>query len=126
MKLPFLWLTRPLLFLLSVFTVTGCAIQYFDPVTGTEHLWGIGHLRMKVSGASEGLKAVVTGTDTLGLAAGSAGSERYITFGWQRLSRLHVITDDTAVRLEWPTSDAFLVRVGSELPLDSHRRDNQK
>lgn len=72
-------------------------------------------MRMRVGEAAEGVRAVVTGTDTAGIAAGSGASERYITLGWQRLSRLRVVDENTAVRLEWPTSDLFSVRVGSEL-----------
>ena len=96
--------------------LNGCAIHYFDRSTGTEHIWGIGHMRMKLGKANEGVRAVVTGTDTLGIAAGSGLSERYVALGWQRLSRLQVVGEDSVVRLEWPTSDLFSVRVGSELP----------
>ena len=38
---------------------SGCAIHYFDAETGTEHLWGFGHLKMKVGELREGLQAVV-------------------------------------------------------------------
>jgi hypothetical protein len=111
--LRFVPLVTQLMVSLSLFAGSGCAIQYFDPATGTEHLWGIGHMRMKVGQANEGVRAVVSGTDTLGIAAGSIASERRITVGWERLSQIQVIGEDTAVTLEWPTSDLFTVRVGS-------------
>lgn len=124
--LHFLSRIKNALFVLAwVFLLNGCAIHYFDPETGTEHLWGIGHMRMKVGEANEGVRAIVAGTDTLGVAVGSAAYDRYIALGWQRLSRLQVVGEDTAVRLEWPTSDLFSVRVGSELP-DLHRDSGQK
>jgi hypothetical protein len=107
----------------------GCAIHYYDPDTGTEHLWGIGHMRMKVGETNEGVRAVVTGTDTVGLAGGSAPSERYIAIGWQRLSRLQVLDADTSIRLEWPSADLTSVRVGSGLPPvlnPGENRDDQK
>src|SRR5262249_44429279 len=108
---------KNMMFILAhIALLNGCAIHYFNPETGAEHLWGIGHLRMKVGEAKEGVRAVVAGTDTLGMAAGSAASDRYIALGWQRLSRLQVVGENTAVLLEWPTSDLFSVRVGSELP----------
>ena len=94
----------------------GCALHYYDPDTGTEHLWGIGHMRMKVGETNEGVRAVVTGTDTVGIAGGSGPSERYLTIGWQRLSRLQVLDSDTSIRLEWPRSDFSSVRVGNDLP----------
>jgi hypothetical protein len=103
---------------LCLFAGSGCAVQYFDPETGTEHLWGIGHMRMKVGQANEGVRAVVTGTDTLGLSAGSVASEWRITLGWERLSQFRVLDTDTSVRLEWPSSDLFSVRVGSTFPAD--------
>jgi len=90
-----------------LFGLSGCAIQYFDASTGTEHLWGIGHMRMKVTTPDNGVRAVVTGTDTLGIAAGSVASERRITIGWERYSQIQVIAEDTALSLEWPTSDLF-------------------
>ena len=112
--------------LVHIALLNGCAIHYFDPETGIEHLWGIGHMRMKVGEANEGVRAVVVGTDTLGMAAGSTVYDRYVALGWQRLSRLRVVGQDTAVRLEWPTSDLFSVRAGSELPPDLHRDAGQK
>ena len=118
---------RDALFVLAwVFFLNGCAIHYYDPETGTEHLWGIGHMRMKVGEANEGVRTVVAGTDTLGMAAGSAAYDRYIALGWQRLSRLQVVGEDTAVRLDWPTSDLFSVRVGSDVPPDLYRDPGQK
>jgi hypothetical protein len=114
------------LILAAIALLSGCAIHYFDPETGTEHLWGIGHMRMKIGDANEGVRAVFAGTDTLGMAAGSTVYDRYVALGWQRLSRLQVVGEDTAVRLEWPTSDLFSVRAGSELPPDLHRDADQK
>jgi hypothetical protein len=104
---------------------SSCAILYFDPATGTEHLWGIGHMRMKVGEPNEGVRAVVTGTDTLGIAAGSVASERRFTLGWERLSRLRVIDENTTVRFEWPTADLFMLRIGSDLPPNLDRWNNQ-
>ena len=127
--LPFHFLSRimdALVVLVLVFPLNGCAIHYYDSETGTEHLWGIGHMRMKVGAANEGVRAVVVGTDTLGMAAGSTVYDRYVALGWQRLFRLQVVGEDTAVRLEWPTSDLFSVRAGSELPPDLHRDADQK
>ena len=110
---------------LCLFAGSGCAIQYFDPETGTEHLWGFGHMRMKVGQADEGVRAVVTGTDTLGLSAGSVASERRITLGWERLSQVRVLDSDTSVRLEWPSADVFSIRLGSAFPMD-HSHDETK
>ncbi len=94
----------------------GCAIHYFDSETGTEHLWGFGHMQMKVSPPTEGVQAVVRGTDVLGLSIGSADQQVYFTAGWHRVHRLDVIAESTAVRLEWPSADFAEVRVGTAFP----------
>ena len=112
-----------LVFSLCLIAGSGCAIQYFDPETGTEHLWGFGHMRMKVGKVNEGVQAIVTGTDTLGIAAGSVASERRITVGWERVSRFRVVDADSSVRLEWPSTDLFSVRLGSTFPTDHRSSD---
>ncbi|MCH8146889.1 MAG: hypothetical protein IH987_02715 [Planctomycetes bacterium] len=94
----------------------GCAIHYFDPATGTEHLWGIGHLKMKIISPTEGVRATVRGSQTIGASFGSLEEQSYVTLGYQRRERLDVLDEDTVVRLEWPSSDFFEVRVGSEFP----------
>ena len=42
---------------------SGCAVHYYDKETGTEHLWGFGHLRMKAEPSNDAVvRLVVTGT----------------------------------------------------------------
>jgi hypothetical protein len=94
----------------------GCAIHYYDSETGTYHLFGFGHMRMRISEPNEGVRAVVSGTESAGLAFGSGPEDGFLVLGWQKSSRLSAIDENTAVRLEWPTADVFQVRVGSEFP----------
>ena len=94
----------------------GCAIHYFDSETGTEHIWGFGHMKMKVAASNEGVRAIVRGTETVGVAVGVGEETSYALLGWQQLSNLYVVDSDTAVRLEWPSADFFEVRVGTEFP----------
>ena len=96
--------------------LAGCAIHWYDEATGIEHILGFGHLRMKIAEPAEGVRAVVTGTETLGLALRADQQESYFLIGWQKLSRLRAIDEDTQIRFEWPTADLFDVRVGSEFP----------
>lgn len=107
---------RPIAYVVFVFLAPGCAIHYFDPATGTEHLWGFGHMKMKVAVPNEGLQAVVHGTGTVGIALGTLERQSYFHIGVQRRERLDVVAEDTAIRFEWPSSDFFHVRVGSEFP----------
>ena len=71
--------------------IAGCAIHYFDPTTGTEHLWGFGHMRMKVGAPNEGLQALVRETQTIGLAVGSLEAQSYLSLGIQRKRRTGVL-----------------------------------
>ena len=104
-----------LLVLAGVFS--GCAVHYFDKKTGAEHIWGIGHMKMKMAPEEEGVQAIVRGTDVLGVSMGSADQQAYLTFGWHRIQRLDIVTESTAVRLEWPNSDFVNIRVGSSFPI---------
>lgn len=94
----------------------GCAIQYYDKRTGTEHLVGFGHMKMKVADPNEGVQAVVVGMEVYGLAAGTTQEGGTVSLGWARSSRLRIIEEDTSIRLEWPTNSLFNVRVGTEPP----------
>ncbi len=95
---------------------SGCAVHYFDPETGAEHIWGVGHMVMKATVPAEGIQTVVRQTEVLGLAAGKAGPEYSLTLGWARSQRLEVVEESAQVRLEWPSSSLLHVRVGSEWP----------
>jgi hypothetical protein len=100
----------------GVIGLQGCAVHYYDPKTGAEHVWGVGHLAMKVTPPKEGHQAVVRGTDLLGISAGQADEGPYLSFGWDRRRRVEILDSNTVVGLEWPNSDFFNVRIGSPLP----------
>jgi hypothetical protein len=107
---------RTLPYLVMGMGCAGCAVHYFDPKTGTEHLWGFGHLKMRVAPPAEGLQAIVRGTDVVGVSTGVADKQAYLTVGWHRIQRLDIVQESTAFRLEWPNSDFINVRVGSKFP----------
>lgn len=70
---------------------------------------------MKVLPPNEGVQAVVKGTETLGFNL-SAGKEDYhIGLGWDYRRRMD-ISSNAAVRIEWPNSDFFNIRVGTVPP----------
>jgi hypothetical protein len=100
----------------AIAVMPGCAIHSFDQRTGTEHIWGFGHMRMKVAPPNEGLQAVLRGTDVLGLGLGLGDRESYLILGWHRSERLDILEQDAAIRLERPTSDFVTFRVGSKFP----------
>lgn len=53
--------------LLILFILQGCTVYYYDPKTGAEHVWGIGHMAMKATVPQDGHRAVVRRTDVFGL-----------------------------------------------------------
>jgi hypothetical protein len=105
-----------LAFLAYAVLLCGCAIQYYDPETGITHVWGLGHMSMKMSPPNEGLQAVVRATSILGLSLGRTRDRTYLTFGYDSEQQTDIVTESTSVRLEWPDSDLFNLRVGSNWP----------
>jgi hypothetical protein len=84
---------------------------------------------MKVSAPNEGCRATVEGTEIFGLAVGTGEESYYTVLGWDRRRMLTVIDENTAVMLEWPDSDFFKVRVGSDPPFllnDEQKSKNEK
>ncbi len=71
---------------------------------------------MRVQTPNEGVQAAVRGVDVAGLGIGWAERQAYMTIGWHRTQSTEVIATDTAIRIEWPQSDPFSVRVGTEFP----------
>jgi hypothetical protein len=100
----------------------GCAFQYSDSKTGTEHLWGFGHLAMKVSAPNEGKKAIVRGVTLCGVGLGLKDGWPFLTLGWERQQSMDIVDANTSVRLEGPDSDLFKARVGSQLPSGGTRK----
>ncbi len=109
----------------------GCAVRYYDARTGTEHLWGLGHVKVRVAPAEGAAPpAVATQIETLGLgvtvggaAQGGAGAsalpgESGLVLGWERRTRL-LVPPDSALGLEWPGPQLFDVRIGAAAPSPS-------
>ena len=96
--------------------VNGCAIHYFDSATGTEHIWGFGHMEMKAV-ARDDVRAIVSGVDVLGASASRSRDGIAMTLGWESERHVDVVGRDAAVTLEWPTGSFADLRVGSEFPV---------
>ncbi len=91
---------------------TGCGVHYYDHDVGIEHVWGIGHLKMKVAVPTEGVRATVAGVQLVGVGIG-VGQTNYIQIGWSDRRLLRVLNSSTCVRLDWPSNDMFSIRVGT-------------
>jgi hypothetical protein len=103
----------------------GCAIHYYDAKNGAEHLWGFGHIKMKVIPANEGVQAVVKGTETLGFNLAAGTEDYHVGLGWDYRRRI-LISSNAAIRLEWPDADFFNVRVGNNPPFTTNFPTYQK
>jgi len=102
-----------LLVIMTVSLQVGCAVHYYDKTTETEHLYGFGHMSMRLSTPAEGVRAAVTGTEIVGVGIGAGQRGFYLAGGWNRHARLEVIDETTSVRLEWPSGDLCTVKVGT-------------
>ena len=95
---------------------SGCAVHYYDRTSGTEHLWGFGHMKMKVCPPEEGVAAVLKGTTVAGVAVGTDEDGFGVTAGWENRRRLYMNPTNASIRFEWPDGDLFNVRIGSLPP----------
>jgi hypothetical protein len=116
----------------AVFTASGCAIHYFDKQTGTEHLWGVGHMKMRAAPQAgdaptitNGAVAFVTGVRTFGLNFGVGEDFGGLGAGWDSRSRVIIKAEDAQFYLLWPSNsiwlpwnlkDVFTLRVGTNFP----------
>lgn len=91
-------------------------MHYYDPDTGVDHVWGIGHLKMKLAAPEEGVRAAVTGVQLIGVGIGAGRSDYYAQIGWRNANHLRVLQESTCVRLDWPSNDIFSIRVGTIPP----------
>ena len=100
---------------LVAFFQSGCALHYYDKRTGTEHVWGVGHMRMKAAPVTENIDSVVAGTSIVGVALGAGREDYYLSAGWDYRRRI-VIGTNAALTLEWPNADFFNVYVSDKPP----------
>jgi hypothetical protein len=115
-----------------ILTANGCALHYYDRNSGTEHLWGFGHMKMRaVPQYGDGMPftnavvAFVTGVRTAGLNLGVGSEFSGVAAGWDSRSRIIIRSEDSEFYLLWPTNtvrlpqdlkDVFTVRVGTDCP----------
>ena len=95
---------------------TGCAIHRYDAATGTEHVWGIGHLSLRVQPVEEGRQAVITERSVAGLGLAAGKDAWGLSLGWDQVTRVNAWDDSVAVRVDWPTGSLADVRIGSLPP----------
>jgi hypothetical protein len=102
--------------------LSGCAVQYYDPDTGTTHVWGFGHMSMKMNPPNEGVQAVVRATSLLGFSLGRTSDRTYLTLGYDAEQQTDIVAENTAIHLDWPSGALFDLRAGSSWPAN-HQPD---
>ena len=102
--------------LLALLWLQGCAIHYYDHDTKTEHVLGLGHVSFKVVVPQEDVQAVIHGVQTLGLGVGHGRDGGHTIVGYRDTRSVEVMPKKTRLRVEWPTSDFFDIRIGSQSP----------
>jgi len=107
-----------LAFSLLVTSCVGCAIHYYDKETGTEHLWGFGHLKMRAvpragdasHAPTNAAGAFVTGVRTLGFSMGAGQEFAGLAAGWDSRSRVIIAAENAEFCLLWPSNTIWLPR----------------
>lgn len=96
---------------------SGCAIHWYDAETGTSHVFGFGHLKMRDSTrlGTTGIKAAAHEVETIGLGIAHDWNGTYLLAGWNASRRL-LVADDVAVTLEGASPALFDLRVGDVPP----------
>ena len=94
----------------------GCGIHHYDAKTGVEHLWGFGHLRMRVHPPTNGVQAVITGNQLVGVRVGAGTTDYGLSVGYDNRRWIVVNPGPAPLTLGWPTADFFNFRIGTNLP----------
>lgn len=107
----------PMLLTLSLLS-SGCAVSHYDAQTGTAHLWGFGHLKMRIVPATGDakLQAVVIGTRTIGARVDTGKDTGGLSLGYADTHLTTIVASDTALRLDTVGSDPFTLRLGTQFP----------
>lgn len=112
-------------------------MHYYDKSTGTEHLWGFGHLKMRAVPQlkdqppfTNAVMAFVTGTRNFGIQLSVGEDFGGLVAGWDSRSRMVIHGDNAHFSLLWPTNAIWLpwdlqdrlftVRVGPDFPFTNN------
>lgn len=96
--------------------LSGCGIHYLDSKTGVDHLWGFGHLRMRVPTPTNGVEAVIKGYTILGVKLGRTQEDYGLSLGYDDRKMILVNPTNAAFGIEWPRAGWFNIRIGTNIP----------
>ena len=101
---------------LLVMASAGCGVHYYNPRTGVEHVWGFGHLQMRVLPPANGIAAVVKSYSIVGAKVGGSQDDYGFSLGYDSRRMIYVSPLDAHFSLQWPDASFFNVRVGTNFP----------
>lgn len=87
-----------------VCSTSGCAIHYRNAKTGSEHLWGLGQMRMETNSGSPATQwaSVTTGTRVPGLCL-SVGPDHFgLSLGYRERQQMNLVSPEQVSQLEIP------------------------
>ena len=112
--------------------LSGCAVYYLDRDTGTEHIWGFGHLAVKTVPPHEGKQALVQRMTLAGIAVGMDNGSVGVSAGYDRREHILIFDENAAITIErHPSNDFFNFKIGTypsglETPQDTKNSIEQK
>jgi len=96
---------------------SSCAVYYRDRDSGAEHIWGFGHLSMKVVPPTEKKQAIIQRTTLTGIAVGLDNGSFGLSVGWDQREHMLIYDDNTAISIQRPpTNDFFYFKIGTYPP----------
>ncbi len=77
------------------------------------HVWGVGHIAMRVTPVNEGTKGIVRSVSLCGLGAGVWHHDPFVSLGWERNQSVEIVDSNTSVQIDHAGADLLNIRVGS-------------
>lgn len=96
--------------------IQGCAISYYDPQTGVDHIWGVGHLAMKVLPDEDDKQILITQKTLAGVALGFEGISPSFSMGWNQSERITVFDQNTSLSIQRPSNNDYFQLKFSAFP----------
>lgn len=114
---PFTLIAKISAFVIIGFLLPGCAVYYRDRDSGAEHIWGFGHLSMKVVRPAEEKQALIQRTTLTGIAIGLDNGSFGLSAGWDQREHILIYDANTVISIQRPpTNDFFYFKIGTYPP----------
>ncbi len=95
-------------------TLSSCAVYYHDRVSGVEHIFGFGHLSMKVTPPKEEKQAIIQRATMTGVAVGMDNGSLGMSVGYDQREHILIYDENVAITIKRPPSnDFFQFKIGT-------------